>query len=160
MGRSAVVHRVEAGETFAQAAACAGVSKSTLWTWVERWNAATPEQRASLACLEDRSGRPRSSPSQVPAGEAARICELRERTAWSPQTSRDEPGSPGPTRRSIRSCTAAAAPSCPPRSARLSCATGGRAQGICCTWTSRSSGSSQDTPSRGTAPGSRRVGRE
>ncbi len=92
LGRSLVVRRVvEERETFAQAAACAGVSKSTLWVWVQRWNAATPEERAALACLEDRSSRPHRSPSQVPAGEAARICELRERTGWSPRRLADEP---------------------------------------------------------------------
>ncbi|MGI8801334.1 MAG: leucine zipper domain-containing protein [Solirubrobacteraceae bacterium] len=102
LGRSIVVRRVvEERETFAQAAACSGVSTSTLWAWVQRWNAATPEERASLACLEDRSSRPRRSPSQVPAEEAARICLLRERTGWSPRRLADEPGSPGPTPPSI-----------------------------------------------------------
>jgi transposase InsO family protein len=93
LGRSVVVRRVvEHGETFAQAAACAGVSKSTVWAWVQRWKAATPQERDSLVCLAERSSHPRRSPAQVPAEEAARICELRARTGWSPRRLADEPG--------------------------------------------------------------------
>ena len=91
-GREVVVRRVvENGETFAQAAAWANVSKSTVHGWVVRWRQATPAERASLACLQDRPSRPRTSPRQVPAAEAARICELRERTGWSPRRLADEP---------------------------------------------------------------------
>jgi transposase InsO family protein len=86
-----VVRRVvEEGETFAQAAAWANVSKSTVWEWVRRWRAACPEDRGSLACLVERSSRPRRSPAQVPAEEAERICELRRRTGWSPRRLADE----------------------------------------------------------------------
>ncbi len=46
--------------------------------------------RVTLACLEDRSSRPHRSPNQVPAGEAARICERRQRTGWSPRRLADE----------------------------------------------------------------------
>src|SRR5690606_33123961 len=82
---------VERGETFAQAAAWANVSKSTVWEWTRRWRAATAAERASLDCLRERSSRPRRSPNQVPAEEAAVICELRERTGWSPRRLADEP---------------------------------------------------------------------
>ena len=86
LGRWDVARRViEDGETFAQAAAWANVSKSTVWEWVRRWRQAAPAERASLTCFEERSSRPKSSPRQVPADEAARICELRERTGWSPR---------------------------------------------------------------------------
>src|SRR4051794_24122251 len=86
-GRYEVVRRVvDDGETFAQAAAWANVSKSTVWEWVRRWRAASPEERASMACLEERSSRPRRSPARVPAAQEARICELRRRTRWSPRT--------------------------------------------------------------------------
>jgi transposase InsO family protein len=92
LGRWEVVRRVvEDDETFAQAAAGANVSKSTVWEWVRRWRAASAEGRASLACLAERSSRPRRSPAQVPADEAARICELRGRTGWSPRRLADEP---------------------------------------------------------------------
>jgi transposase InsO family protein len=78
-------------ETFAQAAAWANVSTSTVWEWVQRWRQATPSERASLVCLHDRPSRPKTRPNQVPAEEAARICELRERTGWSPRRLADEP---------------------------------------------------------------------
>jgi transposase InsO family protein len=91
-GRHAVVRRVvEDGESFAEAAAWANVSKSTVWEWVRRWRTAAPEERASLACLQERSSRPRRSPARVPAEEEARICELRARTGWSPRRLADEP---------------------------------------------------------------------
>jgi transposase InsO family protein len=82
---------VEEGDTFAQAAACANVSKSTVWEWVHRWREASREDRASLACLVERSSRPQHSPGRVPVEEEARICELRARTGWSPRRLADEP---------------------------------------------------------------------
>lgn len=91
-GRYAVVGRVvEGGESFAQAAAWANVSKSTVWEWVRRWREASPAERASLTCLQERSSRPHRSPGRVPAAEARQICELRERTGWSPRRLADEP---------------------------------------------------------------------
>jgi transposase len=90
-GREVVVRRVvDDGETFAQAAAWANVSKSTVWTWVDRWRRATPAERGSLACLKDCLSRPKRSPA-VTAEEAARICALRRRTGWSPRRLADEP---------------------------------------------------------------------
>ena len=47
--------------------------------------------RASLACLAERSSRPHHSPDRVPAEDETRICELRERTRWSPRRLADEP---------------------------------------------------------------------
>ena len=85
-------HVIEEGETFARAAARAHVSPSTVWGWVARWREATAEDRASLACLQERSSRPHCSPGQVSDLEAAGICELRERTGWSPRCLADEPG--------------------------------------------------------------------
>jgi transposase InsO family protein len=91
-GRYEVVRRVEeVGESFAQAAAWASVSKSTVWEWVQRWRAASLRDRESLSCLAEHSSRPHRSPAQVPAEEAARICELRRRTGWSPRRLADEP---------------------------------------------------------------------
>jgi len=82
---------VDDGFTFEAAAAASNVAKSTVWEWVGRWRRASAEERASLACLEDRPSRPRTSPGQVPADEAARICARRERTGWSPRRLADEP---------------------------------------------------------------------
>ena len=97
-GRYEVVRRVEElGETFAQAAAWANVSKSTVWEWVRRWRTAAPEDRESLGCLVERSSRPKRSPARVPAEEERRICELRRRTGWSPRRLADEVGRPHST---------------------------------------------------------------
>jgi transposase InsO family protein len=97
-GREHVVRRVvDDRETFAQAAAWANVSKSTVWEWVRRWRLATPAERESLACLEERCSRPNRSPARIPAEEEARICELRRRTGWSPRTIAVEVGRPHST---------------------------------------------------------------
>ena len=81
-------------DTFAEAAARAKVSKSTVCQWVRRWRAVSPAGRASLACLTERSSRPHCSPDRVPDDEAARIRERRERTG---RSSRCRGGSPRPT---------------------------------------------------------------
>jgi transposase InsO family protein len=82
---------VEEGLTFEAAAAASNVAKSTCWEWVRRWRQASAEERRSHACLADRPSRPHTSTAQVPADEAARICERRERTGWSPRRLADEP---------------------------------------------------------------------
>ena len=98
LGRWEIVRRVvEEGETFAEAAAWANVSKSTVWEWVRRWRMASPADRESLACLADCSSRPQRSPARVPADEERRICELRGRTGWSPRRIADEVGRPHST---------------------------------------------------------------
>jgi transposase InsO family protein len=79
------------GLTFEAAAAASNVAKSTVHLWVFRWREATVADRVSLVCLADRPSRPKSSPTQVPPEEAARICELRQRTGWSPRRLADEP---------------------------------------------------------------------
>ena len=84
-------HVILEGETFARAAARGNVSTSTVWGWVHRWRAASRDDRASLACLAERSSRPHHSPQQVGDLEAAGICELREKTGWSPRRLADEP---------------------------------------------------------------------
>ena len=64
---------------------------------MKRWRAAGPEDRASLACLAERSSRPHRSPARLPAAEEQRICELRRRTGWSPRRIADEVGRPHST---------------------------------------------------------------
>jgi leucine-zipper of insertion element IS481 len=57
-GREMVVRRVvDDGILRAGWGAWGNVSKSTVWEWVRRWRAATPAERESLACLEERSSR-------------------------------------------------------------------------------------------------------
>ena len=74
-GRWEVVRRVvELEETFAQAAAWANVSKSTVWEWVRRWRAASAAERASLACLAGAFQPPALLAGAGPAEEASRIC--------------------------------------------------------------------------------------
>src|SRR6266545_5704697 len=91
-GRLRMVLLVERdGLTFEAAAAASNVARSTCWEWVKRWRQASDEDRRTLACLEDRPSRPHTSPNQVAADEAARICERRERTGWSPRRLADEP---------------------------------------------------------------------
>jgi transposase InsO family protein len=92
IGRLRMVELVEEdGLTFEAAAAGSNVAKSTCWEWVRRWRQASDEHRRTLVCLEDRPSRPHASPSQVPAAEAALICERRRRTGWSPRRLADEP---------------------------------------------------------------------
>jgi transposase InsO family protein len=73
------------GFTFEQAAACSNVAKSTVHSWVWRWRRASDEERVSLACLQDRSSRPRTSPRMLSESEQQRICAARKRTGWGPR---------------------------------------------------------------------------
>ena len=85
-GRLRLVRLVEdQGLTFEAAAAASNVAKSTAWEWVRRWRQASPEERASLVCLEDRSSRPRRSPGQLSELDHDRICAVRRRTGWGPR---------------------------------------------------------------------------
>jgi transposase InsO family protein len=81
----------EEGFTLQAAAAACNVAKSTCWEWVRRWRAASEPERVTLSALKDRSSRPHRSPNQVPAEEAARICERRQHTGWSPRRLAEEP---------------------------------------------------------------------
>ena len=81
----------EEGFTLQAAAAACNVAKSTCWEWVRRWRAASEPERVTLSALKDRSSRPHRSPCQVPVEEAARICERREHTGWSPRRLAEEP---------------------------------------------------------------------
>ena len=97
-GRYRMVMLVEEdGFTFEAAAAASNVAKSTVHLWVTRWRSADEQDRRTLDCLEDRCARPLTSPGQVPATEARRICELRERTGWSPRRLAPELGRPHST---------------------------------------------------------------
>jgi transposase InsO family protein len=85
-GRLELVRLVEEQEmSFEAAAAASNVSKSTVHTWVTRWRGASAAERESLACLEDRSSRPRRSPRLLSEADHDRVCEVRRRTGWGPR---------------------------------------------------------------------------
>ena len=56
---------------------------TTASKWHRRWQAAS---------AEDRSSRPQSSPRQLAAAEAERICRVRQRTGWGPRLIAGETG--------------------------------------------------------------------
>jgi transposase InsO family protein len=91
-GRRALVEDVEAGASCREAARRRGVSPTTACKWWRRWTEAALEDRRSLACLEDRSSRPRRCPRLLPAAEQARICAVRRRTGWGPRLIAGETG--------------------------------------------------------------------
>ena len=80
------------GLTFEAAAAASNVAKSTVHLWVSRWRAASPAEQSTLACLGDRSSRPRRSPTQLSGTDHDRVCEVRERTGWGPRLIASEVG--------------------------------------------------------------------
>jgi len=84
-GRHALVCAIECGMTLKQAAACHGVSPATAHRWWHRWVGASAEARATLACLFDRSSRPRRSPRQLAPEFEAAICDCRRQTGWGPR---------------------------------------------------------------------------
>jgi transposase InsO family protein len=96
-GRHELVRRIEGGMTQKAAAAAFCVSPATANRWFRRWRGASQDERRSLACLHDRSSRPRRSPRMLSAVEQDRICELRERTGWGPRLIASELGRPHST---------------------------------------------------------------
>jgi transposase len=74
------------------AAAAFSVSAATAHRWWHRWYPADAAERRSLACLYDRSSRPRRCPRMLPAAEQARICAARRRSGWRPRLIAGETG--------------------------------------------------------------------
>ena len=95
--RAMVMLVVSGGVSRREAAGRHGVCKTTAKRWVDRYRAANQEERASGRCFEDRSSRPHSSPRQLPAKEAERICAARRRTGWGPRLIAGETGHPHAT---------------------------------------------------------------
>jgi len=91
-GRRALVADVESGCSCREAARRRGVSPTTACKWWRRWSEASVEQRRALACLEDRSSRPRRCPRLLPVAEQARICAARRRSGWGPRLLAGETG--------------------------------------------------------------------
>ena len=76
-GRLLLVQRVrEVGWCVVDAAAAAGVSERTAYTWLARW------REGGAAALRDRTSAPARSPSQLTAEAIAAIERLR-RLRWS-----------------------------------------------------------------------------
>jgi transposase InsO family protein len=85
-GRRELIRVVEEdGVTLRAAAAAFRVAVSTAHRWVARWRAASPADRASLACLADRSSRPHRCPRRLSTLLEQRVVEERARTGWGPR---------------------------------------------------------------------------
>jgi transposase InsO family protein len=84
-GRHELVQLVERGASLRLAAAACNVALSTAHRWVVRWRSATMAERASLACLLDRSSRPHRSPRLLADDVQQQIVEARAQTGWGPR---------------------------------------------------------------------------
>jgi transposase len=97
-GRHRMVMLVEKqGLTFEAAAAASNVARSTVHLWVWRWREASAQERATLACLTDRSSRPKRCPRMLSSAEHERVCKVRRRTGWGPRLIATEVGVPHAT---------------------------------------------------------------
>ena len=83
-GRLQLVRLIESGCSFRAAAAESSVSTATAHRWWHRWEAASEDERASLACLRTRSSRPRSCPWALSAEAEQAILTAREKTNYGP----------------------------------------------------------------------------
>lgn len=83
-GRLRLVRSIEGGCSLRSAAAESAVSVATAHRWWQRWRAATPAERVSLACLATRSSRPRSCPWALGAEAEQRILQARAKTNYGP----------------------------------------------------------------------------
>jgi transposase InsO family protein len=83
-GRLALVRAIEGGVSVRGAAARYGVSPATAHRWWWRWAQASERERGSLACLGDRSSRPRRSPRRVSVEVEERILRVRAETNLGP----------------------------------------------------------------------------
>jgi transposase InsO family protein len=84
-GRFALVKAIEEGASLKAAAEAFNVSPATAHRWWHRWLDASDEARRSLACLFDRSSRPRRSPRQLAPALEEMICNCRRQTGWGPR---------------------------------------------------------------------------
>ena len=86
----AVMEVVRDGRTVTEVAERWGISRQSLYAWMNRYAA------GGLEGLTDRSHRPRSCPHQLPAAVEVRICELRRRHPdWGPRRLHHELGRDG-----------------------------------------------------------------
>ena len=163
-GRRELVRLIREGSTERQAAACLSVAPATAHRWSVREREASCEQRASGAWALDRSSRPQRCARRTDAETERRVCQARERTGWGPRLLAGETGVAHST---VHAILVRHGLSRRPRPASArSVATSGRAQAICCTWTSSATRvsaarprghrrSHQDLPREGAAARSR-----
>jgi transposase InsO family protein len=90
-GRKLIVDRHASGWKQAHIAAAMGISRKCVGTWISRYEA------EGEAGLEDRSSRPRTSPTRTPAEVEDRIVELRRRERRGPDWIGVELGVPART---------------------------------------------------------------
>ena len=83
---------LDRGASRRQAAAWRRVSVATVQYWVERYRAASEQERASGAWAQDRSCRPHHQPARVSDEVHDRVCEVRTRTGWGPRLIASELG--------------------------------------------------------------------
>ena len=83
---------VERGFSRRQAAAWRRVSVSTVQFWVDRFRAATEEERASGAWAADRPSTPHHQPTRCSDAVHDQVCEERRRTGWGPRLIASELG--------------------------------------------------------------------
>jgi transposase len=148
-GRRQLVADVEAGLSCREAARRRSVSPTTACKWWRRWAEADVEQRLTLACLEDRSSRPRRSPRLLPEAEQARIRAARRRSGWGPRLIAGETGHPHATVWRTLRRAGSHGPFASHASARS--ATSGRAPATSCTSTASALSASADPARRSPA---------
>lgn len=83
-GRRRLVGLIEHGKSIRAAAAALGVAPATARRWWRRWDQAGAPERASGACLADRSSRPQRSPRRLSAEAEAPILAARAQTNLGP----------------------------------------------------------------------------
>ncbi len=83
--RFALCQAIEGGCSIRGTARRFNVSPATAHRWWHRWCEAGEELRTTLACLCDRSSRPRRSPRELPAALQEAICACRRQTGWGPR---------------------------------------------------------------------------
>ena len=82
--RHALVLAIERGMSLKAAAAAFSVAPATAHRWWHRWRSAGQAERRSLACLRDRSSRPRRQPRRLSAAEEEPILRARRETGLGP----------------------------------------------------------------------------
>lgn len=84
-GRHELVLAIAGGRSIREAAATFNVSTATAHRWWQRWRQASRRDRQSLACLFDRSSRPKTSPRRLAPELERAICDCRRQTGWGPR---------------------------------------------------------------------------